>query len=148
MQTIHPNNEQLFTSGAGATNIPPRNEWPAVELLLALDAEYRKLSRENRLKKIAPRRFNPTQDAWLPIYHTERESWSFTILYSNTALAHQLNKHREWVIVYYHNEYFEGQATVVTETRGIWQGKRMVRGREKECGDYYDYKKKATSSIT
>jgi putative hydrolase len=31
----------------------------------------------------------------------------------------------------------EGQHTVVTETRGVLAGKRVVRGREAECRERY-----------
>ncbi len=33
--------------------------------------------------------------------------------------------------------HHEGQHTVVTETRGAATGRRVVRGREKECSEYY-----------
>jgi len=32
----------------------------------------------------------------------------------------------------------ENQCTVVTESRGELKGKRVIRGREKECGEYYE----------
>ena len=71
--------------------------------------------------------------------HTERGLWHFTVLYSNTALAHQLGRHRDWVVIYFHtNSYAEGQRTVVTETKGSLRGRRVVRGRETECEEYYN----------
>lgn len=86
------------------------------------------------LPTIAPRRFNPERRAWLPILHTERDGWHFTALFSNTALAHELGRTGDWVIIYhYDGELEEGQHTVVTETRGPLEGKRVVRGREAEC---------------
>lgn len=79
-----------------------------------------------------------SNEAWLPILHTERGSWQFTALYSNTALAHNLGRTRDWVVIYFHTDsYIEGQRTVVTETHGSLQGKRVVRGRETECQKYY-----------
>ena len=45
-----------------------------------------------REKTIAPRRFNPEGNSWLPIMHTEMQGWRFTALYSNTARAHDLGK--------------------------------------------------------
>jgi putative hydrolase len=116
----------------------PRDE-PEVAILLDVDAEYREKAEAGRLPKIAPRRFNPTGEAWLPILHTQRGPWHFTVLYSNTALAHELGTVRDWVVVYFHrdNEPEEGQRTVVTETRGPLAGRRVVRGRERECRDHY-----------
>jgi hypothetical protein len=86
---------------------------------------------ENAL--IAPRRFNPRGKAWLPVLHTRRGAWHLTALFSHTALAHQLGRTREWVVIYfYHGDHRERQCTVVTETRGRHAGERVVRGREVE----------------
>jgi putative hydrolase len=105
---------------------------PSVSVLLDVDREYRE--RADRLPRIAPRRFNPARERWLPILHTERGPWRFTALYSNTALAHRLGRTRDWVIVYFHADHGpEGQRTVVTETGGALAGRRVVRGREAEC---------------
>jgi hypothetical protein len=111
---------------------------PPVKTLLDVDREYCEKAEAGTLQKIAPRRFNPDNEAWLPVLHTERGLWQFTVLYSNTALAHQLGRNRDWVIIYFHtNSYAEGQRTVVTETQGSLRGKRVVRGRERECEEYY-----------
>lgn len=106
---------------------------PAVELLLEIDAEYRQRAAAGTLKKIAPRRFNPEGEAWLPVWRTERGGWRFDVLFSNTATAHELGKTREWVVIYYAREGApgEGQCTVVTETKGERAGERVVRGRER-----------------
>jgi Holliday junction resolvasome RuvABC DNA-binding subunit len=109
-------------------------EEPAVETLLDVDREYREKSAADRLSKIAPRRFNPRGEAWLPVLHTQRGGWHFTALFSNTARAHELGCVRDWVVLYFHTDRGpEGQRTVVTETRGVLAGKRVVRGREAEC---------------
>jgi hypothetical protein len=113
-------------------------EKPSVETLLAVDGEYRRKAEAGELRKIAPKRFNPEDEAWLPILHTEREGWDFTALYSNTARAHELNKTDDWVVLYFTRNGEEDQATVVTETRGPLEGKRVVRGREAACGRYYE----------
>ena len=107
---------------------------PSVAVLLDVDREYRE--KAPRLPRIAPRRFNPTGERWLPVLHTERGAWRFTALHSNTALAHQLGRTRDWVVVYFHADHGpEGQRTIVTETRGPLAGRRVVRGRETECDD-------------
>ncbi len=111
---------------------------PSVELLLDIDAAYRGLAAAGRLRTIAPRRFNPNHIAWLPIYHTDRDGWSFTVMFSNTALAHKLRKTDDWVVVFYDRGSEHGQHTVVTEYRGALSGKRVVRGRERECALLYD----------
>jgi putative hydrolase len=103
-------------------------------MLLDVDLEYRTKAAEDRLPKIAPRRFNPRGEAWLPVLHARRGQWRFTALFSNTARAHQLGRTRDWVVLYFHRDrQREGQRTVVTETRGPLAGKRIVRGREAEC---------------
>lgn len=107
---------------------------PGVELLLDVDHEYREKAADGKLRKIAPKRFNPDGEAWLPILHTQRDGWEFTALFSNTARAHDLGKTDDWVVLYFHSDHGpEGQRTVVTETSGPLTGRRVVRGREAEC---------------
>ncbi len=111
---------------------------PEVALLLEVDAEYRHEAAADRLHKIAPRRFNPSGEAWLPVLHTRREAWDFTALFSNTARAHEFCRVRDWVVIYHHaDNQPEGQCTLVTETRGPIEGRRVVRGREVECRAHY-----------
>lgn len=110
---------------------------PSVALLLDIDADYRRRAEGDTLTKIAPRRFNPTNEAWLPIMHTERDGWKFTVLYSNTAKAHELGKTHDWVVIYYERDGKEQQNTVVTETKGSLIDKRVVRGREAETRQHY-----------
>ena len=111
---------------------------PDVETLIEVDREYRQQAEQGRLPVIAPRRFNPEGKAWLPVLHTGRDGWHFTLLYSNTARAHELKRTRDWVVVYFYDDHHqEGQVTLVTETRGPLAGKRIVRGRELECRNYY-----------
>lgn len=106
---------------------------PPVELLLDVDHEYR--ARASQLPRIAPKRFNPTGERWLPVLHTERGLWQFTALHSNSARAHRLGRTHDWVVIYFHTDHQpEGQRTVVTESRGRLAGLRVVRGREAECG--------------
>ena len=107
---------------------------PPVELLLKVDALYRERVARGELRKIAPRRFNPTGEAWLPILHARHDDWHFTVLYSNTQRAHELKKTDDWVVIYHHRDTSaEARSTVVTETHGPLSGKRVVRGREAEC---------------
>ncbi len=111
---------------------------PTVELLLRVDRLYRKKAVEGTLKTIAPRRFNPSGDAWLPIFHYQENNWQFTAMFSNTERANRLHKLKDWVIVLaYDSEHHEYQRTIVTETTGPQKGKRVVRGYELECAKYY-----------
>ena len=110
---------------------------PSVALLLAVDGEYRLKDAMGALRTIRPRRFNPEGKAWLPVFHTERDGWWFTALYSNTRRAHELGRTRDWVVIFYEADGHEDQCTVVTEYRGELAGRRVVRGRELECYDYY-----------
>jgi putative hydrolase len=114
------------------------NPRPDVALLLDVDAEYVSKAASGDLPKIAPRRFNPTGEAWLPILHAQRGDWHLTALFSNTARAHELGRNRDWVVIYYHSDHEpEGQCTVVTESRGELVNHRVVRGREIECREHY-----------
>jgi putative hydrolase len=111
---------------------------PAVGVILNVDREYREKAEAGQLRKIAPRRFNPSGEAWLPILHALRGDWEFTALYSNTARAHQFARVGDWVVMYFHTDHDpERQCTVVTETRGELLGRRVVRGRESECRAHY-----------
>jgi hypothetical protein len=108
---------------------------PSVEILLKVDSMYLDKARRDELRRIAPRRFNPGREAWLPVMHARHDDWHFTALYSNTKLAHQLGKTHDWVVIYFQKEgHPEGRCTVVTETRGPLAGSRVVRGREHERG--------------
>lgn len=112
---------------------------PGVDVLLDVDREYRRKAEAGELSTIAPRRFNPGKNPWLPVLHARRGEWHFTALYSNTALAHKLKRVRDWVVIYfYDSDHVERQRTVVTETRGSLAGRRVVRGREAECRGLYD----------
>jgi hypothetical protein len=110
---------------------------PPVDLLLTLDDDYRKRAAAGELRIIAPRRFNPEREAWLPIMHTEQDGWSFTAMYSNSSRAHELGRTHDWVVIYHERGGDEGQVTVVSETSGPLKGRRVVRGREVECQRYY-----------
>lgn len=130
---------QRATAPVTAPHIPLAQ--PSVALLLAIDETYRRRAAADELHKVAPRRFNPTQEAWLPVMHTEADGWEFTTLFSNTARAHELNATQDWVVIYYRpdgkGQDAERQNTVVTETGGPLVGKRVVRGSEDECRRYY-----------
>ncbi|WP_343081141.1 DNA-binding protein [Ostreiculturibacter nitratireducens] len=111
---------------------------PPVAMLLEADALYRDRAAAGKLRKIAPKRFNPSGEAWLPIMHAREGDWHFTVLYSNTELAHRLGRTDDWVVIYFQEgEGPEGRCTIVTETRGELEGRRVVRGREEDCAEHY-----------
>jgi hypothetical protein len=106
---------------------------PPVAELLDVDREYREKAASGQLRLIAPRRFNPTGEAWLPVLHTRRGTRQYTALFSNTARAHQAGKTKDWIVLYYDNGSGERQHTVITATRGPLRGRRVVAGREQDC---------------
>lgn len=111
---------------------------PDVAELLDVDREYRVKSEAGQLPLIQPRRFASDEGASLPIYHTQRGDWHFTVLYSNTPRAHELGRTRDWVVIYFHADSEpEAQCTVVTEHFGPLRGMRVVRGREEESGRFH-----------
>lgn len=116
---------------------PAATAEPSIAELLAVDAEYRREAAADRLKKIAPRRFNPAGEAWLPVLHTTRGGRHYAALFSNTAHAHEQHKTRDWVRLYYDGHDGERQCTVITAEFGRLKGLRIVRGREDECEAWY-----------
>jgi hypothetical protein len=110
---------------------------PPVSELLDVDRDYRNKATTGQLRLIAPRRFNPTGEAWLPVLHTQRGSRQYTALYSNTARAHQAGTTRDWVVLYHDDGSGERQHTVITATRGPLRDRRVVAGRESECLAFY-----------
>ena len=110
---------------------------PAVAELLDVDREYREKIIARSITKVAPRRFNPGGEAWLPILHTARKQRHYTALFSNTARAHELGKTRDWVVLFCDNGDIEHRFTVITSEFGRLQGRRIVVGREAECEKYY-----------
>ena len=108
------------------------NDVPVSELL-DVDAQYRHLVQEGQLPLIAPRKFNPTGEAWLPVLHTQRHERHYTALFSNTARAHELGTTHDWVVIYRDDSDAEGRWTVITSQFGKLRGLRIVRGREDQC---------------
>lgn len=111
---------------------------PATAEILDVDREYRDQATAGALPTIAPRRFNPNREAWLPILHSKRGERHYMAMFSNTARAHQMGKTRDWVVLYYDGRDGERQCTVITSQRGPLTGKRIVRGRENECLEFYE----------
>ena len=110
---------------------------PPVGDLLAVDREYRARAAAGTLPRIAPRRHNPEGRAWLPVLHTESGGRHYTALFSDTPRAHALGRTRDWVVLHYDGAAGERQCTVVTQRAGPLRGRRVVRGREAECAEYF-----------
>ncbi len=124
----------LDASGRRRRKDGPR---PPVPVLLEVDRAYRAGSEKGALHRIAPRRFNPAREAWLPILHLEQDGWLFSAMYSNTRRAHDLGRTRDWVVIYFEQGHLEGQCTVLTDARGPTTGRRVIRGREGDCRAHY-----------
>jgi hypothetical protein len=115
-------------------------EVPVAEIL-DIDDEYRFKSALDQLPRIAPRRMNPKAEAWLPILHTERDDRHYTAMYSNTEHAHAMETTHDWVVIYLedHNNHGQhGRWTVITSHFGKLRGRRIVRGRESDCAEFYE----------
>jgi hypothetical protein len=114
----------------GRVRVPPRqpSPEPPVAELLDVDREYRRGAASGTIPRIAPRRFNPRRERWLPVLHTARGGRRYTALFSNTARAHELGRTRDWVVIY--SGAGDGERTwTVVDAPG---GARVVRGRENE----------------
>ena len=127
--------------GRSARPVSKHSKTPPVSEILDVDREYREKAAAGRLRKIAPKRFNPTGKTWLPVLHTRRGKRRYTALFSNTALAHELGKTHDWVVLYYDSGDGEKQCTVVTANQGPLAGSRIVRGRETESAAFYNSKR-------
>jgi hypothetical protein len=114
-----------------------RREPPSIAEILDVDAQYRRDAKQGRLTLIAPRRFNPEGEAWLPVLHTQRGDRHYTALFSNTARAHEAHRTDDWVVLYLDGSDGERQCTVITAMYGPLAGARIVRGREEECVAHY-----------
>ena len=110
---------------------------PPIAVLLEIDRLYRERATTGRLVTVAPRRFNPTGVAWLPILRIERHGHRYTAMYSNSARSHELDHDHDWVVIYRDTKAAFGIWTVLTSQHGPLRGKRIVRGREAECRAYY-----------
>ncbi|MHB1073390.1 MAG: helix-hairpin-helix domain-containing protein [Gemmatimonadaceae bacterium] len=118
-------------------SLPRDGPQPTVAELLDVDREFRERTAAGTLPRIAPRRYNPANEPWLPILHTERGARFFTALYSNSPRAHQMRKVWDWVTLYWGGDDGERRATIITARVGPLHDRRVIRGREKECEQYY-----------
>lgn len=120
----------------GRVRPPPKTQNPpSVTELLDVDCEYREKAAAGQLQRIAPRRFNPSGEAWLPVLHTRRGPRRYTALFSNTARAHRAGKTGDWVVLYSDTGLGESRHTVITAAFGPLRGRRVVAGREAECAE-------------
>ena len=124
---------------AGVDEFPAMDRNSEIDIgeILDVDREYREKATGRDLPRVAPKRFNPTGVAWLPILHTQRGDRHYTAMYSNTARAHVLETTHDWVVIYRDDTGAHGRWTVITARYSQLRGKRIVPGREDECIDYY-----------
>jgi hypothetical protein len=88
---------------------------PSIEELLDVDREYREKAPAIR------------------VLHTRRGPRRYTALYSNTERAHRFGRTHDWVLLYVREGDDEYQYTVITATRGLMRGHRIVAGHERAC---------------
>jgi len=105
--------------------LPFTGDEPAVADLLAADAAFREVVRRHKEAG--------GDDSWLPPFRLDRGGWRFRARFARTALAARVGATRDWVEIHFAGKDKSGQRTVVTETRGDLTGRRVVRGREREC---------------
>jgi DNA polymerase (family 10) len=123
----------------------PADKSVPVAELLEVDAIYRRRAEEGSLPRIAPKRFNPTGEAWLPVLRLKRGGRRYRALFSNTSMAHRLGRTRDWVVIYVEENGRRQQWTVLTASAGKLKGKRIVRGRETESARFYEPREKKTN---
>jgi hypothetical protein len=102
-----------------------RASQPPVQLLLDVDRQYRAQKVSGKVGAARELR-------------VQRDGWHVRVFYSNSTRAQELARTRDWVIVVAaRGDARPCQHTVVTETRGKLAGRRVVRGRESACRNYY-----------
>jgi hypothetical protein len=126
-------------SGEPPLNAPKRlvKSSTSIAELLDIDQEYRRQAKADKLPKVAPRRFNPTAAAWLPILHTHRGDRQYTAMFSNTAHAHDMGTTHDWIVIFRDDDLEDGSWTAITAQFGKLRGRRIIRGREDECAEHY-----------
>lgn len=87
------------SAGRHRRNRTQRSREPRISTLLDIDREYPDRAAKRTLPTIAPRRFNPTGAAWLPILHTVRDGREFCAMFSNTARAHESGMTSDGVVI-------------------------------------------------
>jgi Holliday junction resolvasome RuvABC DNA-binding subunit len=110
---------------------------PPVSELLDVDRKYRWQAPWRQTPQVAPRRYNPTHAAWRGVLRISLGSRRYRALFTNTARSHELGSFDDWVIIQREDSGGHGQWTVITAQYGPLRGRRIVRGREAECREYY-----------
>src|SRR5262245_3756446 len=77
----------------------PVPELPPIDDVLAVDEMYRERAAAGQLKMVAPRRFNPRGEAWLPVMAIRYGGRRYRVMFSNTAAAHEAGKSHDWVVL-------------------------------------------------
>lgn len=105
---------------------------PTVPDLLALDQQYREWVAKDAL-------FGESSEMTsVYVLRKSFHGWHFRCLFSQGSLAARLGKSEDWVTIYFNDGSAYGERTVETAESGPLSGQRVVRGREKECQQYYN----------
>jgi hypothetical protein len=109
---------------------------PSIADILVVDQKYRDTA--DNLPSIKPHRFNESGQRRIPVLHMERGQWQFTALFSNSGAAHKYGRTRDWVVIYFERSgHPGGQSTVITQHGSPLDGRRIVRGHEQDCAQFY-----------
>ena len=102
---------------------PPPDARPPIGLLLRIDGQFREQAG----------RSDPVAGQWTATWRLTKGSWDFVVRFSDSKSARQMGRTRDWVVVEWERGDERDQATIVSEYRGPLTGRRVVRGREREC---------------
>lgn len=116
--------------------VTAKSQLPSVADLLDIDGEYRLAASRGKLPRVAPKRFNPTGAAWLPILRTDRGGRHFLAHFDNSARSHERGHVADWVVIYCTDKARFGRSLVLTAPSGPLRGRRVVKGRERECQEH------------
>lgn len=107
---------------------------PGIEALLEIDAEYRAQASGGVLRRIAPVGSDPASGAGPPVLHRRLGTWFLTALY---APIERIGVSDRVMIYFDAPRERQGHRAIVTERGGALAGRRVVRGRERECLEFY-----------
>ena len=106
------------------TLLPFADMEPGVDDLLAVDADFREHAARYQAEA------GEGTFLWLPPFRAQRNGWRFRACFDRSILALRTDPTHLRVEVHFERDGLRGQRQVVSERR---DGRRVVRGREREC---------------
>lgn len=137
LRGVGPRRAAAIRSGLQAAKIRRRRflsrSEPPARRLLALDRLYWRKAARGELPRVAPDRFNPLAEAWLPLMHIESRGWWFSVMNANAGRADGLATAGSDVRIYFAGQGACERVRLIESVRSGSSIRRRVRGREAEA---------------